>query len=176
MWSDGIVTETRFSYLITDGEAIYLANGADWENQQRYGGNAVLPLLIPEGVTAEMITAVEKQAVTRLENNVTRYQVWSEPDETGLWSASLWDAGEYPDHAATFSVQRHDFTGGGRGSTYDLQDWAGTETAITAMEWRFGGNLRLTCLTADGGESILEFDPETEALTSLSGEIPTDRS
>ena len=176
MWSDGIVTEKRFSYLITDGEAIYLANGADWENQQRYGGNAVLSLLIPEGVTAEMITAVEKQAVTRLENNVTRYQVWSEPDETGLWSASLWDAGEYPDHVATFSVQRHDFTGGGRGSTYDLQDWAGTETAITAIEWRFGGNLRLTCLTADGGESILEFDPETEALTSLSGEIPTDRS
>ena len=97
MWSAGTVTEKRFSYLITDGEAIYLSNGVDWENQRRYGGNTVLPLLIPEGVTAEMVTAVEKQAVTRLENSVIRYQAWSEPDETGLWSASLWDAGEYPD-------------------------------------------------------------------------------
>lgn len=176
MWSDGVVTEKRFSYLITDGASIYLANGADWANQQRYGGNTVLPLLIPEGVTAEMVTAVEKQAVTRLENSVIRYQVWSEVDGTGLWCASLWGAGEYPDSAKTFSVQRHDFTGGGWGSTYSLDDWDRTETAMTAIEWRFGGKLRLSCLAADGGESILEFDPETETLRYLLGEIPTEES
>ena len=174
MWSDGIVTEKRFSYLITDGEALYLANGADWENQRRYGGNAVLPLLIPEGVTAEMVTAVEKQTVARMESNASRYRVWSEADETGLWRASLRSADEEPEAAASFSVQRHEFTGGGRGWTYYLSEWGRTETAITAIDWRFGRNLRLTCLAADGGKSILEFDPEAETLTSLSGEIPTD--
>lgn len=173
MWSDGTVTEKRFSYLITDGESIYLTNGADWTNQQRYGKMAVLPRLIPEGVTAEMVTAVEKQTVARLESNASRYRVWSEPDEAGLWRASLRNPEEDPQAAVSFSVQRHDFTGGGRGCTYYLGDWGRTETAITAMEWRFGGNLRLICVAADGSESILEFDPKTEQLISLAGQIPT---
>ena len=69
MWSDGDVSEKRFSYIVTDGEALYLANGVDWENQMRFGGNVVIPLLIPEGVTPEMVQAVEEQSAARLESN-----------------------------------------------------------------------------------------------------------
>ena len=172
MWSDGDVSEKRFSYIVTDGEALYLANGVDWENQMRFGGNVVIPLLIPEGVTPEMVQAVEEQSAARLESNVTRYKVWSDADETGIWSAALWEAHQ-PQKTTEFSVERYSSEGGGWGSTYDLRDWGRTETEITAIEWRFGGQLRLTCLTADGGESILEFAPDAEQLISLSGQIPT---
>ena len=172
MWSDGDVSEKRFSYIVTDGEALYLANGVDWENQTRFGGNVVIPLLIPEGVTPEMVQAVEEQRAARLESNVTRYKVWSDADETGIWSAALWEAHQ-SQKTTEFSVERYSSEGGGWGSTYDLQDWGRTETEITAIEWRFGGQLRLTCLTADGGESILEFAPDAEQLISLSGKIPT---
>ncbi|MBQ8801046.1 MAG: hypothetical protein IJZ52_02005 [Clostridium sp.] len=174
MWCDGDVTEKRFSYLVSDGETLYLTNGADWESQQRYGGNAVTPQLIPEGMTAEMVQAVEEQTAARKESNVTRYKVWSEETEDGIWSAALWKGDSSP-KTTEFSVEHSSSEGGSWGSIYDLKNWDGQETAITALEWQADGTLRLTCDTTEGSGSVLCFHPETEELTTvllLCGGVP----
>lgn len=167
MWCDGYISEKRFSYIVTDGEALYLANGANWESQQRYGGSAVLPLLIPEGVTVSMVQTVEEQTAARKESNVNRYKVWSAPKDGGIWSASLWDHSDYPDYGAPFTVSWHSTENDGtRGSTYDLRDFGVPDTVITGLSWQEDGQLRLECDRTDSGVCIQVFDPEAEALTA----------
>ena len=160
----GYITEKRFSYLITDGADLYLSNGTDWENTVAYQSDKVL--LIPEGATAEMLDAVKEQTAARLAGNVIRYQIWSEEDNGDLWSAGT--SAEIP---TEFFVSWHG-KGGSRGSIHDVKELCGEESRITALEWRFTGDLRITCDTADGGAAVLEFHPETEQLENILCGIP----
>jgi len=155
---DGSIAEQRFSYLVTDylvtdGVNIYLSNGADWANAQRADD---LVSLLPSGTTEEMCAAVAEQTQARLMGNVTRYQVWS---ADGVWCAGL------SEEPTEFSVSWQKPGEGSAGSMYDLNDWDGLETAITALRWQDDGKLRLTCEAMDGISELL-FDPETERLTS----------
>lgn len=154
--SGGVIEERRFSYLVTDGKALYLSNGADWASGERYGDQRT-PLL-PEGAAAEIVTAVEELTAARLKGNITRYQIWS-ADST--WSAALTSI------PTEFSVSRQRPGEGSWGGVYDLQNWDGTETAVTGLSWQEDGILLLKCETAEGGTSTLMFDPEAERLTTL---------
>lgn len=163
MWSDGDVTEKRFSYIVTDGTDLYLSNGADWENTLAYHSDKAF--LVPEGTMTWLVPVVEEMMANRMEWNATRYKIWSEDDGEGLWSAALRD-GDIPNSSTEFFVEWHSNGGGGRGSSYNLQNWDGLGTAIRKLEWRKDGTLLLTCDTLDGGTSRLIFDPESETLRS----------
>ena len=157
MWQGGTVTEQRFSYIVTDGAALYLSNGVDWENTLSYDSNKAF--LVPEGQCTDLIPAVEQEMTDRLELNITRYKIWS---EDGFWCAGTSDS-EYRT-PTEFFVTWQEPGKGSRGSTYDLQSWDGLETAITAMKWQEDGALKLTCETLEGATSALYFDPEMETL------------
>lgn len=157
MRQEDTVTEQRFSYTVTDGAALYLSNGADWENTLAF--DSAKAFLVPEGQCRDLIPPLEQEMADRLAGNITCYQVW---DEEGIWCAGLPDA---EDRKSTeFFVARKEPGKGSRGSTYDLQSWDGLETAITALEWQESGALKLTCDTLEGEASVLYFDPETETL------------
>ena len=158
MWNGGDVTEQRFSYIVTDGSALYLSNGADWESTLSYSSKKVF--LVPEGFCADVIPLVEQEMGNRLEWNITRYKVWS---ADGQWCVGLPDSES--SSPTEFFVTWQKKGGGSRGSTYDLQSWDGLETAITALEWQEDGSLGLTCETAGCGISTLRFEPEAEKLT-----------
>lgn len=149
MWSDGTVTEQRFSYLVTDGDALYLANGVDMEHTVKYDGAKAF--LIPEQLRIpELNSMAAEMAAARLAGSSVRYRVWS---ADGIYSAALTDA------PTVFLVD-----GQGRGETFDLQDWDGLETAISGIAWQEDGTLRLTCETITGEAGTLRFDPETWKL------------
>ena len=157
MRQDDTIAEQRFSYIVTDGSAIYLANGADWYNTQSY--NSDKAFLVPEGTCVDLIPEIEQDMAVRLVGNATRYRIWS-PD--GVWSAGLSDL-EISKPTEFFVIWQK--TGeGSRGSTYDLQNWDGLETEIRSMKWQENGTLRLECAALDGSGSILYFDPETDTL------------
>lgn len=158
--SGGVITERRFSYLVTDGRNLYLSNGADWESGEKYGDERTL--LIPEGAAGEMTAAVEEMTAHRLEGNVTRYRLWS---DDGVWDAVLSDT------PTEFGVGWQKPGEGSRGSLYDLQDWDGMETAILGLAWLEDGTLLLECETSVGERSLLTFDPETERLTTFQGQL-----
>ncbi len=151
----GKIEEQRFSYLVTDGQDLYLSNGTDWASGEQYHDSRAL--LIPEG-TPEMIAAAEETTARRLEGNAARYQIWS---ADGVWSAALTNV------PTEFSVRWQKPGEGSWGGVYDLQNWDGLETSVTGISWQKDGALLLTCGTSNGGTSRLAFSPETERLTSL---------
>lgn len=154
--SGGVITERRFSYLVTDGRDLCLSNGADWAGGEKYGD--VRTLLIPEGATGEMTAAVEKMTAWRLQGNAARYRLWS---GSGVWDAMLTDT------PTEFGIGWRKPGEGSRSGLYDLRDWNGMETAILGLAWLEDGTLLLECETASGENSRLTFDPETERLTSF---------
>lgn len=158
MRQEDTVVEQRFSYIVTDGSAVYLANGADWQNTQSY--NSDKAFLVPEGTCSDLIPGVEQEMADRLEWNAIRYQIWS---ADGEWSASVWDPelGSPTEFHVTWQKPGEGYSG----STYDLQNWDGLETEILSMEWQDDNTLKLKCAAQSGAVSILRFDPEAEILT-----------
>lgn len=156
--SDGSITERRFSNLVTDGQSLYLSNGADWASGEKYHDSRVP--LIPVETPAEMIAAVEAAAEDRLRASGIRYRVWS---ASGTRDAFL----TAEDPPTAFAVNCREGGEGTWGGVYDLQDWDGLETAITGLSWQEDNTLLLHCETAEGGSSTLCFDPETERLSAL---------
>ena len=156
MWNGGDeVTQERYSYLVTDGQDLYLSNGADWETAERYA-NKELAWLVPMGTAdSAAVEAVDAMTADRLASNTARYRVWS---ADGVWDAFLTDV------PTEFAVGWRRSGEGSGGKLYDLQDWDGLETAIWGMEWQEDDELQLFCETADGAGSCLTFDPERETL------------
>lgn len=153
--SGGAVTERRFSYVVSDGADLYLADGADWESTEKYGAQRLY--LLPEGMAApELLALAEEMTAARLAGNAARCRVWS---ADGRWDAAL------TENPTEFSVSYYDASEGGWGEMFDLQNWDGVETAITALVWQPDNTLLLTCGTSLGTESELCFDPETKQLT-----------
>ena len=159
MKQDGDIAERRFSYIVTDGFAIYLSNGADWQSTQSYHSDKVF--LVPEGQCWELIPRLEQEMEDRLAWNVIRYQIWSDDGfrSAGLMSQEFGTPTE-------FFVNWQEPGVGAKGTVCDLQNWDGLETTITDLEWRDDGTLKLTCETLEGKTSVLYFDPETEELIS----------
>lgn len=158
----GYMEERRYAYIVSDGMDIYLANGADWENTQTYKSEKAF--LLPETLAGEeLVQMVLDETAERLEVNTARYKLWS---GDGVWCASLL-AGESP---TAFSVFWQRPEEGFAGGSYDLQNWDGVESMIWELEWTVDGRLAIR------GEDILGrrftdiFDPETEKLTTLTGE------
>ena len=145
MRQEDTVTERRFSYIVTDGAALYLSNGADWHNTRAYDSEKVF--LVPEGRCQDLIPALEQEMENRLIWHGTRYQLW---DDAGIWRAELY--GKEEGRAADFSVSWQELGKGSGGSSYDLQDWDGLETEILSVEWQESGALKLTCGTAEGAQ------------------------
>lgn len=154
MRSGGVVYESRYAYIVTDGTDLYLSNSADWENTVRRDSEKAS--LLPKGTAAWLVHAAEDMTASRLAGNAARYRVWS-PD--GVWDAMLME------EPTEFSVGWQKPGQGSRGGMYDLQDWDGLETAILSLAWQEDGRLRLDCETVTGGTGVLYFDPETEQLT-----------
>ena len=158
MRQEDAVVEQRFSYIVTDGSAIYLANGADWYNTRSY--NSDKAFLVPEGTCADLSPGIEQDIAVRLVGNATRYCIWS---ADGVWSAGLSDL-EFSSPTEFFVTWQKPGEGA-RGSMMNLQDWDGLETEIVSMEWQEDNTLKLECATQTGSGSVLWFDPETETLT-----------
>lgn len=158
MWSQGEITERRFSYVVTDGADLFLSNGVDWANTERFESDTAF--LIPQGVTGAMLTEVERQAAVRLLSNTARYKIWS---DDGTCSAAL------TEDPAEFSVGWQKQGEGSRGELFDLQGRNGPETAVTALQWQ-GSDLLLTCETVrDNGRARLIFDTESWSLKDSNG-------
>lgn len=158
MRQEDAVVEQRFSYIVTDGSAIYLADGADWHNTQSY--NSDKAFLVPEGTCVDLIPGIEQDIAVRLVGNATRYCIWS---ADGVWSAGLSDL-EFSSPTEFFVTWQKPGEGA-RGSMMNLQNWDGLETEILSMEWQDDNTLKLECATQTGSGSVLWFDPETETLT-----------
>ena len=156
MLQGGYITERRYAYVVTDGQDLYLSNGADWENTENYHSKKTL--LVPEGMALpSAIVQVRELTETRLEGNGARYRVWS---ADGEWDAMLTET------STEFGVGWQKPGEGSSGQMYDLNQWDGLETAITDLQWQENGTLLLVCETVNGGISRLTFDPETGYLTS----------
>ena len=130
----GAVTENFYSYIVTDGEDLYLSNCADWGLSY-----PDVPLLLLPGAAPDWIGQVEEMTAARLENNTTRCRLWSPDGEM---------YGILTDVPTEFGIS------GDGGAMEDLQDRDGLETAIESMAWE-GDTLLLTCSTVDGGTSVL---------------------
>lgn len=154
------VTERRLSYLVTDGTDLYLSNGADWENGERFDDQRIF--LVPPLRGTAWVENVEKMTADRLAGNIARYKVWS---GDGAWYASL------TEEPTAFSVG-YQGTDGSWGRSYDLAAWDSLETAITGISWQENGTLRLEC-EATEGTSVLSFDPKSEKLTNQLRGLPT---
>ena len=55
---------------------------------------------------------------------------------------------------------------GSWGSSFDLQHWDGTETAILDLSWQEDNTLLLTRRTLGGGTCLRSFDPQTKQFHS----------
>lgn len=147
MWNGGDVVERRYSYLVTDGEDVYLSNGADWDSTQKYDSEKAL--LVPSG-DDRLLEEAAVMTGDRLAGSTVRYRLWS---ADGQWDAMLTEV------PTEFGV-----SGPGWGTIYDLRDWDGLETAVTALERQEDGGLRLACETIDGGTTYRTFDPTSQNL------------
>ena len=157
MRQEDSVAEQRFSYIVTDGSAIYLANAADWHNTQSY--NSDKAFLVPEGTCTDLISGIEQETALRLVGNATRYCVWS---ADGVWSAGVSDL-EFS-MPTEFFVTYQNPGGGAWGTMHDLQSRGGPETEILSLEWQEDNTLKLKCTAQAGSISVLRFDPETETF------------
>lgn len=147
MWDGGEVTETRYSYVVTDGTDVYLSNGADWENTQKYDSKKAL--LVPLSDPA-LVEQVEQLTADRRQGNVTTYKLWRD----GEVCAALTDLG-----AEEFSVSG--ITGG---RTYYMEELGLTGAAVTDLAWQDDGCLLLTCKPEDNLTEFLTFDPKKAAI------------
>lgn len=166
MWQMDEITERRFAYIVTDGTALYLSNGSDWNTTLAFDSDKAF--LVPEGQCQDLIPAVKQSMTDRLAwNGAGYYLVWS---ADGFWCAGA--RGE--EEPKTFLVRWKKPGEGSRGSLYDLRLWDGLETAITGLEWQEDGRLKLTCQALEE-RSVLYFDPETETLSSEGTDLGTMR-
>ena len=133
---NGAVTEQRFSYLVTDGQDLYLSNGVDWASGEKYRDNRTP--LIPVETPSELIDAVEVNMKNHLRASNVRYQILSADGNRRAFLA----AEESP---TAFAVNwQRPGEEGTRGGVYDLRNWDGLETAITGLVWREDSTLLLT--------------------------------
>lgn len=150
--SEGQIAQTRFSYLVTDGQDLFLSNRAEWDEE--YKSVKVLP----EAGT-ELVQMVQDITAARLEGNGARFRIWS---EDGVWDAMFTDV------PTEFGVGWQKPGEGSWGQMFDLQYWDGMETAILDLSWQEDNTLLLTCQTSNGAISLLTFDPQIKQLCSAS--------
>jgi len=150
--SEGQIAQTRFSYLVTDGQDLFLSNRAEWDEE--YKSVKVLP-----EVGTELVQMVQDIAAARLEGNGARFRIWS---EDGVWDAMFTDV------PTEFGVGWQKPGEGSWGQMFDLQYWDGMETAILDLSWQEDNTLLLTCQTSNGAISLLTFDPQSKQLYSAS--------
>lgn len=128
LWSGGVITERYFPYIVTHGQDIYLSDGADWANSEKYGAQRTL--LLPEGVTAEMCAAVEAMTEARRNSSLPCLQVFF---SDGAWYASLRNASAPTEFAVGYRLPEGNGAAGFCKS-FDLQDWDGLETKVKNIQ------------------------------------------
>ena len=148
MWDGGIVTEKRFSYLVTDGAEVWLSNGADWESTQRCNSEKTRVIPVSDSGAADL---VREMTETRVAGNITSYRVWSTQGGPYLWSAGLSDAN------GEFFVERRG--NGVQGRLYTLEELEKPGLQIKNVAWEEDGCLLLTCKTESGATEFVIFDP-----------------
>ncbi len=131
------ITETIYSYLITDGTALYLSNCASWELTQTYTTAETLQINWDTslGDISFLVTLVEKMTAERLDWNTTLYKVYS-PDgkqNVALFSEDL----SYGYDGLTSSEIRQ------------VSDPDGIATKITDVFWLDDNSFVLVCDTTD---------------------------
>ena len=154
MRTGGEITETRFSYIVTDGTDVYLSNGVDWDSTERYDSDKAF--LLPSGSGSALVPKAQEMMAERTAGNTTRYRIWS---ADGVWDASLTET------PTEFGVGWQRPGEGSSGSLYDLGNWYDEAPAITNIAWQADGTLCLTCRLEVGGVRTFDFDPETGHLT-----------
>ena len=148
----GIGPVFYYSYLQTDGRRIALSNAVEWD---RSYGEPNLELLAGEEA-APYLAAVEEMTRAALEDNITRYRVWSA------------DGTRY----ACLTEDPLEFAWGdaGYGAVHSLADYDGLDDAIEHIRWADGHTLELTVRQLAGPEGdtpavIYLWDTETSRLT-----------
>lgn len=139
----GDIEEEYYSYIVSDGEDLYLSHCADWDLPYQD-----TPMCLFPRAASDWIELVEEMTAVRLETNSKRYQRWS-PD--GKMYVMLTDV------PTEFGI------GGNGGAMEDLQNYDGLETAIERVAWE-GDAVLLTCSTVDGGTSMLRAKLEKNPL------------
>ena len=148
MRTGGELTETRFSYIVTDG--------ADWDSTERYDSDKAF--LLPSGSGGDLVPRAQELMADQTAGNITRYRLWS---PSGEWCVRRSEGDDPLDLSLVYSKP-----GYGSGSQgLDLGELRAGITGIRNMVWQADDTLHLTCETLGEGIQIFVYDPETEELT-----------
>jgi len=140
------IEERRYSFLVTDGETIYLSDRATLDDEQMdgrtvYAGRSAILLGSWFSDWELLNETVRKMTERQLENSVTRARFYSE-DGT---------------HWADLMVEDMDFAIGskGYGMSRTLSEWgAETNLEIVSVRWESAERVQLRCLEKDGGDDM----------------------
>lgn len=131
------ITETVYSYLITDGEALYLSNCASWELLDTYTIASPLRIAptVRNGDVAPLVGLVKEMTAERLKWNITRCRVFS-PD--AKQNVALYGGLSYGVEGLTSSETR------------EVTDPDGIATEIVDVLWPDNESFVLVCKTKVG--------------------------
>ncbi|SHI10861.1 protein of unknown function [Sporobacter termitidis DSM 10068] len=134
--ADPGITQTIYSYLITDGAGLYLSNCAGWEMTKIYIGAATARIPWPSDAAdiSGPVQAVERMTEKRLGGNLARYKVYS---PGGGKSVSL------SEEKLSYGYERP-----GRGEIQSLANPDGSVTQIRDIVWLDDASFVLICDTS----------------------------
>jgi hypothetical protein len=146
--ADKGITQTIYSYLITDGGAIYLSDCAGWEATETYPDAALIQLASDGtfGDLSEAVSVVREMTAERLKWNAARCRVFS-PDTRQ--NVMLFGGLSYGYEGITSSEMR------------EVGDPDGIATKITGVFWLDDKTFVLTC-TTKGNLTYFEVTGSTE--------------
>lgn len=144
--ADKGITQAIYSYLITDGEAIYLSDCAGWALLGDYPG-AALTQIAPAaqaGEIAALTGLVAEMTENRLAGNSTQYKVYSPKGDksVGLTGAQGDDT--------LIGKLSYIYSSPGRGEMRYVADPDKIATRITEVAWIDNDSFVLACTTSGG--------------------------
>jgi hypothetical protein len=154
----GKITETIYSFIITDGTDLYLSNCASWEMTETYPNADVLQIswAADQGDLSDLVGAVQKMTEKRLEGNWTRYKVYSPSGEQSVFLSDEKLPNE-TDGKIFYGYEKPGF-----GDTLSISDPDGIATAITDVIWLDDQTYVLICDTS-GSLRYFEVIGNTQA-------------
>lgn len=134
------ITETIYSYLVTDGKRIYLSNHASWKEGK---DNVALLWAMDDSLWADLVPIVEQLTADRIYGNITTYKVF-QPD--GLKSVVL------TDNPLEFGYNSNDSIS----ETRPIENCLGIATKVTDALWADEQTILIVCET-DSDLKYYEF-------------------
>jgi hypothetical protein len=133
--ADTGISEMIYSYLITDGEGLYLSDCAGWEATEAYPEAALIQIAANGafGDLGEAVAITGEMTAERMKWNIARYRVFS-PDTK--------------QNVALYGGLSYGFEGLSSSETREVRDPDGIATEITSVFWLDDNTFILICRTS----------------------------